>query len=484
MEQAELKRILAKGEGLRIEFKEVQNGVPDSLYDTVSSFLNREGGIILLGVDNNARVLGLSGQNLMQLKQDIVTALNNPEVLNPPFPLAVDEVIQGENTILYIRVPVSSFVHKHTNVIFDRENDSDFRITDESRISEMYARKRNVFTENQIFPNLRIEDLAPALFEKVKSRIALVNTNHPWLEPGYTKERILRDARFLRRDYATGAEGLTLAAALVFGTDEVIGNMLPAYRIDILVRKENMDRWDDRLLLKTNLIDSYLQALEFIKIKWPQKFYQDKNGNRKDLRELIFRELVANIIIHREYNSAIPTEVIIYKDRVEATNPNRTRFKGPLNLETFEAEPKNPNIRAFFNVLSWADEIGSGVRNMNKFVASYTDGAHPVFIEDEPFKSIIPMEICKIGDKYELYVQLSQLTPAQLGESNINALKETTLDLSLKNITDLDILALALVGGWEQKSGELLNVRFLINNKITISELKKWGAGSKKAGSC
>src|SRR5690606_22957946 len=196
----------------------------------------------------------LSGQNLMRLKQDIVTALNNPDVVNPPFPLAVNEVKQGANTMLYIRVPVSSFVHKHGTVVFDRENDSDFRITDAARIAEMYARKRNVFTENQIFPNLRITDLDAALFEKVKSRIALFNATHPWLTA--TNERILRDARFLRRDFTTGEEGLTLAAALVFGTDEVIGNILPAYRIDILERRANLDRYDDRLLLKTNLIDS------------------------------------------------------------------------------------------------------------------------------------------------------------------------------------------------------------------------------------
>ncbi len=67
MEQKELNKILQKGEGVRIEFKEAQNGVPDSLYDTVSSFLNREGGVILLGVDDNGNVLGLEGQNLMQL---------------------------------------------------------------------------------------------------------------------------------------------------------------------------------------------------------------------------------------------------------------------------------------------------------------------------------------------------------------------------------------------------------------------------------
>jgi len=39
-----------KPTGVCIEYKEAQNGVPDSLYDTVASFLNREGGVILLGV--------------------------------------------------------------------------------------------------------------------------------------------------------------------------------------------------------------------------------------------------------------------------------------------------------------------------------------------------------------------------------------------------------------------------------------------------
>jgi ATP-dependent DNA helicase RecG len=480
MTQQELHRILTQGENIRIEFKEAQNGVPDSFYDTVVSFLNREGGVILLGVVDDGTLLGLGEQNLMNLKQDIVTALNNPDVINPPFPLAVNEVEYSNKKLLYIHVPISSFVHKRGTIVFDRENDSDFRITDEVRIAEMYARKRNVFTENQIFPHLKIEDLNTSLFDKVRSRIALTNANHPWLEA--SNERILRDARFLRRDYSTGIEGLTLAAALVFGTDEVIGNILPAYRLDILERRVNVDRWDDRLLLKTNLIDSYLKALAFIKDKWPEKFYQGENGDRKDLRELIFRELVGNIIIHREYNSATPTEVIIYEDRVESTNPNRMRFRGPLDLETFDAEPKNPNIRAFFNVLTWADEIGSGVKNMNKFVVAYTGGAHPMFIEDEPFLSVIPMMKFEVGDMYRIYRSLALLTDEGLGEDRLTQLMSFPLDLSLKEVIDWDELTLQLVGSWTQKSEELTNVRFLINKDLPLEEFKKVGSWEEKSG--
>lgn len=114
-----------------------------------------------------------------------------------------------------------------------------------------------------------------------------------------------------------------------------------------------------------------------------------------------------------------PSEVIIYNDRVETTNPNRMRFRGPLDLETFDAEPKNPNIRTFFNVLTWADEIGSGVKNMNKFVNSYTGGAHPMFIEDEPFLSIIPMMKFEVGDMYRIYFSLARLKDDDLGEDKL-----------------------------------------------------------------
>ncbi|OJV87440.1 MAG: hypothetical protein BGO34_10180 [Bacteroidia bacterium 44-10] len=128
-------------------------------------------------------------------------------------------------------------------------------------------------------------------------------------------------------------------------------------------------------------------------------------------------------------------------------------------METFDAEPKNPNIRAFFNVLTWADEIGSGVKNMNKFVNAYTGGAHPFFIEDEPFLSVIPMVIFEVGDLYRLYVSLSQLTEDELGVDRIGRLRSLAFDLSLKEIADWDKLVLQLVGSWEEKSGELLKKR-------------------------
>ncbi len=478
--EQEIKQLLVKGEGTCIEFKEARNEVPDSLYDTVASFLNKEGGIILLGVTDDGLVLGLEAANIVQLKQNVVTALNNPDVINPPYALAVRDAEYEDKKILYIRVPVSSLVHKHAGIIFDRENDSDIRVNDDRQINDIYFRKRQNFTETQIFTELKMEHLNQEVFDKVRKLLAAINTTHPWLTA--SNERILRDVNFIKRDFNTGIEGLTLAAALVFGKDETIGNILPAYKLDVMVRRENLDRWDDRLPpLRTNLVDTYIRVLDFVKSKWPEKFFIE-GEQRKDLRELIFRELVANVIIHREYNTALPSEIIIYKDRIEAKNPNKPRFSGPLDLNTFSAEPKNPNIRRFFSELNWADEIGSGVKNICKYLNYYTAGAKPSFIENHLFVTTIPLVVERIGDRFSMLMGLTQLTVDKIGTRKLNLLKELSLSTELKEIDDLDVLAIEMVKLWEEKSRELYQVRFLINNDIQIDKLKKVGSWEGKSG--
>jgi len=82
-----------------------------------------------------------------------------------------------------------------------------------------------------------------------------------------------------------------------------------------------------------------------------------------DLRDKIFREVIGNIIVHREYTDATATEVIIEEDAVRTLNPNNPYFNGIMDLDNFNPHPKNPNLRKFFLALGWTDEIGSGIRS-------------------------------------------------------------------------------------------------------------------------
>jgi ATP-dependent DNA helicase RecG len=54
MKLDELQYILRQGEGTTIEFKESVVKVPKSLYETIVSFSNTDGGTIVLGADPSA----------------------------------------------------------------------------------------------------------------------------------------------------------------------------------------------------------------------------------------------------------------------------------------------------------------------------------------------------------------------------------------------------------------------------------------------
>ena len=57
----------------------------------------------------------------------------------------------------------------------------------------------------------------------------------------------------------------------------------------------------------------------------------------------------------------------------------------------FEPFPKNPPISKVFREIGYADELGSGMRNTNKYTKLYSGGT-PTFIEDNVFEIIIPTE--------------------------------------------------------------------------------------------
>ena len=212
--------ILSKGESVNAEFKEAKNEVPSTLYETVVSFMNREGGTIVLGASDEGVITGVERKAIDKMKKGIITALNSKDVISPPVNFPVFQIENDGLTVLCLEIFASSQVHRYKGVIYDRENDSDIRIEDNARISELYFRKRNCFTENEILPFLTMEDLSDGLFDKTRTIIRSVNASHAWLRR--SNMDILRSSGFYRRDIRTGKEGLTLAAAFVFGTDQTI----------------------------------------------------------------------------------------------------------------------------------------------------------------------------------------------------------------------------------------------------------------------
>lgn len=396
MTEEQLNQIIAQGEGLKVEFKEATDSVPKSVYETVVSFSNTDGGTLLLGVNDDGVVLGIDPNAEAKIAKDLVTALNSRACINPPLYVQPFTVALPSGLVMVVQIQASSQVHDHAGAVYIREFESDLDITqNQQKVSDLYLRKRNFFSESQIYPYLRLEDFDAKLFERARQLIRNYRSDHPWLLE--SDEQMLKDSSLWRKDFATNQEGYTLAAALIFGKDQTIQSILPAYKAEAMVRIKDKNRWDDRLTLRTNLIDTYLELKGFVNKHLPEKFYLE-GDQRIDLRDKIFREVVGNVIVHREYSSALSTDLIIGATEVVITNPNKPLFHGPIDPKSFNPFPKNPNIRKFFTAFGWTDEIGSGIRNTNKFLPLYVPGAKPQFVENDTFKTIIPLQWKTLGD--------------------------------------------------------------------------------------
>lgn len=321
------------------------------------------------------------------MKKDFVTAINNANKMYPPlFLTPVEYELQGRK-VLHIYVPIGTQVSRCSGRIYDRNNESDIDITDnEELVYKLYARKQGTYFVNKVFPEWGMDVLRPDLIERARKMTRARSNNHPWLL--MDDEELLRSAGIILLDHESRREGITLAAILLFGKDTTIMSALPQHKTDMIFWVQNLDRYDDRDVIVTNLLDSYDRMSEFAKKHLNDPFVLD-GMQSVSARDAILREIISNSLAHRDYSSGYVAKMVIEKDRIFAENSNRTHGYGNLNLNTFEPFPKNPAISKVFREIGLADELGSGMRNTYKFTKLYSGGI-PQFVEGDVFKTVIP----------------------------------------------------------------------------------------------
>ena len=106
---------------------------------------------------------------------------------------------------------------------------------------------------------------------------------------------------------------------------------------------------------------------------------------------MIAREVIGNILVHRDFSSAYPAKLIIERDWLKTENWCVPRRHGNIMSDEFTPYPKNPLIQQFFANIGRTDTIGSGVRNLYKYTPIYSEGGKPELFEDDIFKISIPL---------------------------------------------------------------------------------------------
>lgn len=360
------------------------------IYESVCSFNNRNGGNLFLGIiDGTREIRGVNPDKIDKMLKDFTTSINNSNKINPPMYLTPEVYDIDGKKVIYIWVPEGTQLRRLNGRIWDRSHEGDIDITDNAElVYKMYARKQNTYFVNKVYPNLGLDFLDFDVIRKAKKMAVSRIDNHAWAD--MSKEDLLRSSGLILTDPDTGREGITLAAILLFGKDSTIMSVLPQYKTDAIFRVKNIDRYDDREAIITNLIDSYRKLMDFGKKHLNDTFVLDGDQS-VSARDKILREIISNILAHRDYSNAYTAQFVIESDKMFTKNSNLPHGHGELKLNKFEPFPKNPPISKVFREIGYADELGSGMRNTNKYTKLYSGGT-PVFFEDNIFEIVIPIE--------------------------------------------------------------------------------------------
>ena len=383
-------QLLRLGENIAIEFKRCGNGIDADTYEIVCAFLNRFGGDLFLGVENDGTVYGVPSKAAVDLARNFINCVSNPNLLSPTVYLEPEILEYEGKTIIHVRVPQDGEIHSYKGAIYDRVGDADVKLRSSDQIADLSLRKRNIYTEQWLYPHVKLEDLHLEMLPKLQKMAVnmTVGGKHPW--DGLEPVDILKSAGLYVENLETGKMSLNLAAIMLLGRDEVIFDINPTYKTDALLRKVNIDRYDDRLIVQTNLIDSYYALQGFAAKHMLDKFFLE-GDLRVSLAAIIAREMLTNTLIHREFSSHYIAKFVIMRDKMYVENACRAKRDRDITPDNLEPDSKNPRIAKFFQALHLVDELGSGTRRLFHYVPFYSN-AKPILHEGDVFRITVPLD--------------------------------------------------------------------------------------------
>ena len=179
MTSEEIKRLIQNGEKIDVEFKEAKNALSKDVYDSVCSFNNRNGGHIVLGVNDKREIAGVNPDKVDKIIKEFTTAINNSQKIYPPLYLTPVSIDIEEKKLIYIRVPKGCQVCRHNGRIWDRSYEGDINITDNAElVYKLYARKQSSYFVNKVYPNYSSGFPAKMIIDDEKITIENSNVAH------------------------------------------------------------------------------------------------------------------------------------------------------------------------------------------------------------------------------------------------------------------------------------------------------------------
>ncbi len=397
MTRTDLLELIKNGENSGTEFKRdtLDNR---ALAKEIVAFANHSGGRILLGVDDEGSVTGITRANLEEWVMSACRDKIRPEII--PYYEVIHDVDPGRH-VAVVRVERGWAVH---NVWHSNHRTYYIRVGTQSReaspeeLARLFQQRGSFRLETRPVSGATLNDLdlrrLKDYFQRIRSQETPLDEDVEGWNNLLVNTEVLSDEG--------GATVPTVAGLLLFGKNP--NRFLPQSGMDAVAysgrekdytAKERMTIRGPMVPLSGSqgLVENGLveQTVEFIKRNtWVETHLKDgvRREDRWPYPEEALRETIVNALVHRDYLlSGSDIEVSVYADRLEVGSPGRLpNGITPERMLVGCRAARNQLLKDVMRDYGYLEHMGMGIpRKIVKSMQAHNGTMPDLIVEEERF---------------------------------------------------------------------------------------------------
>lgn len=365
----ELLEIINNGESSGVDFKRdvLQN---HDLAKELVAFSNLAGGMVLLGVDDDGTIIGLSRPDLEEWVMTTCRDKIRPAII-PFFEIVRDVVSDNDVAIVSVTrgYDVHSLWHNNSNKYYIRVGTQSREATPEE-LARLFQQRGSIRAELRPVSGATLADLDRRRLRDYFGRIR--QQDMPADDGDAAWRTLLINTEIMIE------EGVSVGGLLLFGTTPnrflphagIDAAAFPGLEKDYAARERAALRGPmtpllaaDGALVENGLVE---QALDFVRRNTPVTATLENDARRVERPAYppeALREAIVNALIHRDYLlTSTDIELAIYSDRLEIISPGRLpNGITPARMRTGCRAARNQLLKDVMRDYGYLEHMGMGV---------------------------------------------------------------------------------------------------------------------------
>ncbi|PIX34626.1 MAG: AAA family ATPase, partial [Bacteroidetes bacterium CG_4_8_14_3_um_filter_31_14] len=297
-----IKDLIKKGESETVEFKSSFNV---ETIETLVAFSNSKGGMVLIGVTDKNKINGVTLNN-----ESLQNWINEIKNKTSPSIIPDAEIVEINNKqIVVITMPEYPIKPVSTKGKYLKRIANSNHVLSTSEVVNMHLNTFNTSWDYHTNNHFKIDDIS---LEKVQLAIETINQ---------TGKKITDDPlTFLNKNDLIREDRLTNAGYLLFTKRDTVITTIELGRFQTEIIIKDTDR------TKADILTQIEQVLDFVKKHINKEVIitgAARNTQKWEYPIEAIREIVLNMIVHRDYRSSSDSIVKVFNNKIEFYNPGR-----------------------------------------------------------------------------------------------------------------------------------------------------------------